>query len=309
MAKKNGQYVGVDEKYIPEDEKYVDNDLNSEIKEDIHNIYKGAKEYVSDKDNQEKMKNVGKKGIKIAKGVGIGYLIFYGFIILLVIFVFVFTFAQIFRINKIGGNLINNIIDEGMSEKEKNDDEWEKNEFNREMESYMGTKYGSDISRLFDSVVTKMKKNSKYKITIIYNDTTTSDTTEITALKQKFADTKKYEVSMDYDSEGYVNKITITDIDDSDDFNELSSAIFNIKIETYSGTEYGSSVTSLLDEIIKINKKYPNHIITVTYSDTTTTNTDEITTLKKEFKTMSQYEVSMDYDSNGYINKITITNY
>ena len=33
--KKNGKYVGVDEKYIPEDEKYVDNSLNDEIKNDM----------------------------------------------------------------------------------------------------------------------------------------------------------------------------------------------------------------------------------------------------------------------------------
>ena len=80
---KNGQYVGVDEKYIPEDEKYVDNNLNNEIKNDVHNMYQGAKEYVSDKDNQEKMKNAGKKSLKIAKGLGIGYLVFVGIVIVM----------------------------------------------------------------------------------------------------------------------------------------------------------------------------------------------------------------------------------
>lgn len=49
--KKNGKYVGVDEKYIPEDEKYVDNSLNDEIKNDMNTMYRGAKEYVSDKEN------------------------------------------------------------------------------------------------------------------------------------------------------------------------------------------------------------------------------------------------------------------
>ncbi len=70
--KKNGQYVGVDEKYVPDDEKYVDNNLNSDIKNDMHDIYQGAKGYVLDKDNQEKMKNIGRKGLKVAKGIGIG---------------------------------------------------------------------------------------------------------------------------------------------------------------------------------------------------------------------------------------------
>ena len=52
--KKNGQYVGVDEKYIPEEEKYVDNSVNSEIKDLVNDGIKSTKNYVSDKDNQEK---------------------------------------------------------------------------------------------------------------------------------------------------------------------------------------------------------------------------------------------------------------
>ena len=98
--KKNGQYVGVDEKYVPEDEKYVDNNLNSEIKNDMHNMYQGAIGYVSDKDNQEKMKNVGRKGLKITKGIGIGYLVFVGIVIVMVIAIFILVFSQFFRINR-----------------------------------------------------------------------------------------------------------------------------------------------------------------------------------------------------------------
>lgn len=35
----------------------------------------------------------------------------------------------------------------------------------------------------------------------------------------------------------------------------------------------------------------------------------EYNELKKQFNKSSEYEVSIDYDSNGYINKITISNY
>ena len=62
--KKNGQYVGVDEKYIPEEEKYVDNSINQEVTELVHDGIKSAKDYISDKDNQEKIKKAGKKGLK-----------------------------------------------------------------------------------------------------------------------------------------------------------------------------------------------------------------------------------------------------
>ena len=83
--KKNGQYVGVDEKYIPKEEKYVDNETNKEIKDSINDGLSQIKNYVTDKDNQEKMKKTGRKGLKILKGIGIGYIIFFGIIVILAI--------------------------------------------------------------------------------------------------------------------------------------------------------------------------------------------------------------------------------
>mgnify|MGYP004613517163 FL=1 len=66
-------------------------------------------------------------------------------------------------------------------------------------------------------------------------------------------------------------------------------------------------MSRLLDNVITKIKKNADHSITVTYG--TTTKADEITTFKKQFDRTSQYEVALDYDSNGYINKVTITNY
>lgn len=71
---KNGQYVGVDEKYIPEEEKYVDNTLNGEIKDALNDGVKSVKNYVSKDENKEKIKNAGKKALKVGKGIAIGYL-------------------------------------------------------------------------------------------------------------------------------------------------------------------------------------------------------------------------------------------
>lgn len=71
---KNGQYVGVDEKYIPEEEKYVDNTLNGEIKDALNDGVKSVKNYVSKDENKEKIKNTGKKALKVGKGIAIGYL-------------------------------------------------------------------------------------------------------------------------------------------------------------------------------------------------------------------------------------------
>ncbi len=204
--KKNEQYVGVDEKYVPEDEKYVDNNLNNEIKKDMHDIYQGAKGYISDKDNQEKMKNVGRKGLKIAKGIGIGYLAFAGIVIVMVIAVFILVFSQFFKINKQGDEVrdkATNIINQGINNMNVDD-------FNFDIETYSGTQYGSTVSRLLDNVITKIKKNTNHPITVIYGITTTSKTDEITTLKKQFDRTTQYEVSLDYDSNGYINKVTIT---------------------------------------------------------------------------------------------------
>lgn len=211
--KKNGQFVGVDEKYVPEDEKYVDNNLNSEIKNDIHNMYQGAKGYVSNKDNQEKMKNVGRKGLKIAKGIGIGYLAFVGIIIIVVIVVFALVFSQFSKINKQGDEIrskTTDIINQGIN---KTNDVYSKidvEDFNIDLESYSGTQYGSSVSKLLDNVVTKIKKNTEHLITVTYDTTTTSKAEEITTLKKQFDVVSKYEVSLDYDSNGYINRVTIT---------------------------------------------------------------------------------------------------
>ncbi len=212
--KKNEQYVGVDEKYVPEDEKYVDNNLNNEIKKDMHDIYQGAKGYVSDKDNQEKMKNVGRKGLKIAKGIGIGYLVFVGIVIVMVIAGFILGFSQFFKINKQGDEIrdkATNIINQGINNI---DDEYNKmnvDDFNFDIETYSGTQYGSTVLRLLDNVITKIKKNTNHPITVIYGTTTTSKADEITTLKKQFDKSIQYEVSVDYDSNGYINKVTISD--------------------------------------------------------------------------------------------------
>ncbi len=212
--KKNGQYVGVDEKYVPNDEKYVDNNLNSEIKDDIHNMYKGAKEYASDKENQEKMKKAGRTGLKIAKGIGIGYLAIICFSILMVIIIFVVVFSQMFKVRKQTDEVkdtASSIINDAYNKVNEASEEADVKSFNSNLESYSGTKYGSSVITLLDNVIIKIKKNSNHTISVVYNDTTTSNPDEITTLKKQFDSSIQYEVSIDYDVNGYINKITISE--------------------------------------------------------------------------------------------------
>ncbi len=96
---KNNEYVGVDEKFIPESEKrkqYVDESIigdetRDKIKRKIHD---GA-DYLSSEEGKEKAKNIGRKGLKIAKGVGIGYLVYVGIVVLIALSIFIFAFVMI----------------------------------------------------------------------------------------------------------------------------------------------------------------------------------------------------------------------
>ena len=207
--KKNGEYVGVDDKYIPEDEKYVDDSL------------------LEDKQiSQENIK-------KVAKKIGIGYLIFMGLIIAVPLGLIIFfgiKFNNTFNKSK---NMFNEVLDKTTSQIEKSQstitkteedfqekvnkqkeqaNKIEANSFNKNFEPYSGTVYTLFLNTLLDNVVTNNKKNSDKLITVVYNTTTTSNPDEIITLKQSFEEGKKYESILDYDSNGLVNKVTIKDL-------------------------------------------------------------------------------------------------
>ncbi len=91
-------------------------------------------------------------------------------------------------------------------------DEAEKNTFNMKFEMYEGTESGSGVRNIFDQVVTNNKKNSDKIIRVIYNENDTTNPNDIIELKKLLDNSKKYEVILDYDLNGYVNQVTIQDI-------------------------------------------------------------------------------------------------
>lgn len=196
--KKNGEYVGVDDKYIPEDEKYVDESLLGNKEETTRTVK------------------------KVVKGIGIGYFVFIG--IFLVIFVSIFIFVGIF-IFKTGktfdkatdiftGQLdgLGNLMDNNESQVTSQMNKQEIDFFNTDFEIYSGTSPKMYVDSILDNVVTNNKKNKDKIITVTYNDNITSDPDEIIELKKSFEDLKKYEIILDYDSIGLVNKVTIKDL-------------------------------------------------------------------------------------------------
>lgn len=81
---------------------------------------------------------------------------------------------------------------------------------------------------------------------------------------------------------------------------------FNSKYENNMGTQFGTFVLSILDDIIVNNNKNNNHIITLVYEKRITTDPQIINEIKKNIKTSTKYEVTLYYDEKGYVNKIRI---
>ncbi len=87
---------------------------------------------------------------------------------------------------------------------------------------------------------------------------------------------------------------------------------FNSNYTFYSGTQPGQSVSMLIDNIINKNKTEKDHLVELTFDNTSYgTDSDNIKQTKSMIQTfkgydIQYYEVSMDYDDNGYVNKVTI---
>lgn len=89
-------------------------------------------------------------------------------------------------------------------------DDISKYSFNFQFEDENGTRQKIFVEDLLDDIIGSNKKYNR-KIVLVYGDISTADENEIINIKHKL-DKPKYEVRIDYDSDGYVNKITIEDI-------------------------------------------------------------------------------------------------
>lgn len=86
---------------------------------------------------------------------------------------------------------------------------------------------------------------------------------------------------------------------------EMDILEFNSSIKLHNGTQNGMSVKLLLDDIITSNK-IKDRQITLKYKKIVTQETEEIKKLKKDINDMESYEISFEYDEDGYINKAII---
>ncbi len=88
--------------------------------------------------------------------------------------------------------------------------------------------------------------------------------------------------------------------------NSFDVRAFNTIYETNSGKQSGFFITNILDDIVTNNKTKKNHVISVSYNDVTTTNEKEIKEIRNSLSSGKYYDVTLDYDNEGYVNKFTI---
>lgn len=181
------------------------------------------------------------------------------------------------------------------------DNSIDKKIFNSKFEFYNGTINKNSVDVLLENIVTNNKKNKEHLIEVVFDDITTSDPEEIKNIKTNLDSESDYEVTLDYDKNNFVNKVTIEAKE-----NENAKAMFNSQYEHSTGTKLGAFIPTILDEIITNNKTNNKHVITVVYNNTSTSNPEEIKNLKSSFEQWTNYEVSLDYDEKGYVNKIII---
>lgn len=94
---------------------------------------------------------------------------------------------------------------------------------------------------------------------------------------------------------------------------ERKKKSFNNTFETYQGTESGTATGWQIDKIIKNNKTNNEHLIEVVFDGVSYgTDSDRIKEIKNSLNNnwtgsgFQEYEISLDYDDNGYVNKVTI---
>ena len=83
---------------------------------------------------------------------------------------------------------------------------------------------------------------------------------------------------------------------------------FNMPYENDAGKRSGFFIVRTLDDIVTNNKTNKSHIITVVYNDIKATDEKEIKEIRNMLSEDKDYDVSLSYDNNGYVNKFAIEN-
>lgn len=104
-------------------------------------------------------------------------------------------------------------IQEQIKQAEEENKKWEeesnKDHFNFQFYGSNGTKSAFFLEHILDEIIQSNKTNDR-KISLVFNGTETTEESEIINIKQSLDG--DYEVSINYDNDGYVNKIVVEKI-------------------------------------------------------------------------------------------------
>lgn len=107
----------------------------------------------------------------------------------------------------------------------------------------------------------------------------------------------------------FSNKIDINRQNNEEKIKELNEEsekqFFNLKFTSASGTKNTFFLKTILDDIINSNKVYDRKIALI-FNNKSTTNESEIIQIKHSLNDKDSFEVSKNYDDDGYISEIKV---
>lgn len=230
MAKSN-EYVGVDEKYVPEGEQrktHVQEPIiGSENAQKIRDGITGGVNKLTSDEGKEKVKSGAKKGWKIAKGIGIGYLVFFCIVALLAITIIVVVIVNFIKAQGTQDKLIDDfnktsssMVEEYNKSKNEMQDEYEnakneamnqyKNATSNDLDLHSGVNWRTYVSDDLEEIYTN-NKAGEHLITVVSGSVSTTDPQQIRALANSIENesmSKKYDITIEYGDDGYVKTYT-----------------------------------------------------------------------------------------------------
>ncbi len=252
-------------------------------------------------------------------------------IILVVILIFVFLGIGAITINKIFNKVTNQVVPKSMSEMfegnsiadifdsifnkvKESEKESDRDDFNFIFKSlYYGSTQSSVMNNFIDEVLKSNDQHPNNLITVKYKDIESNKADEIRAIKKQLKANAidEYEIYYEYDENGYINKAIIEEDEEENLSNkkitDFQRDLFNQNFKAfYYGSTEGFFMNDFIDDVIKSNEENPEHIITVSYAGTETSDANELRNMKKKFTTGTNYEITYEFDEDGLITKAKV---
>lgn len=169
-----------------------------------------------------------------------------------------------------------------------------------------GRTKGEDVEKDLSNVITNNKTNKTKKIIIEYDNKASNNTDDIAEFKKSIDLSSYYEITLDYDDDGYIYSYKIEASENTQTEKSADARSFNIFFTR--GTRSGFFIQSDLERVITSNMEHPNKQIYVNYEDINSNEKDVIKSIKSKIGKNTNYNIEFEYDAEGYINKYIIEN-